>query len=180
MLKDVASSKTVKPTSFLSRAAAQGRNYTTAVGWLLQRAFRGRVRTLFLALGLSSLYLATQAAGIYCIYWYARLLETGGAAELPFLEHSLDARSDIRLLWAVVIARRCLLHGQRRVSLPLASRCSQPCGTTLREKPRRTGAADRRCCPIRGPVLRAGFIMNFGLPKLTSGCRFGYVTSVIF
>ena len=103
MLKDVASSKSVKPTSFLSRAAVQGTNYTTAVGWLLQRAFRGRARALFLALGLSSLYLATQAGGIYCIYWYARLLETGGAADLLFFEQAIDARSDIRLLWAVVI-----------------------------------------------------------------------------
>ncbi|MCJ7787939.1 MAG: hypothetical protein MUP20_04400, partial [Methyloceanibacter sp.] len=103
MLKDVAPIKTVTPISFLSRAAAQGTNYTTAVAWLLQRAFQGRLRTLFLALGMSGLYLATQAAGIYCIYRYARLLETGDAAELPYLGLSLDARTDLRLLWAVVI-----------------------------------------------------------------------------
>ena len=46
MLKDVAPIKTVTPLAFLSRAAKQGSNYTSAVAWLLRRAFRGRLRTL--------------------------------------------------------------------------------------------------------------------------------------
>src|SRR4029079_9151634 len=97
MLKDVTPIKAVSPISFLSRIIAQGTNYTTAVLWLLQRSFRGRLRTLFLALGLSGLYLATQAAGIYCIYHYARLLETGGTEKLPYLGLSFDGRTDVRL-----------------------------------------------------------------------------------
>ena len=179
MLKDVASSKSVKPTSFLSRAAVQGANYTTTVGWLLRRAFRGRARTLFLALGLSSLYLATQAGGIYCIYWYARLLETGGAAELPFLEQAIDARSDIRLLWAVVIvAAACFMASaafhflSRRVILNFVE---QRYARSLEEVVQQTSL-------LPDPRARAAsrIFMNFGLPKITAGCRFGYVTSVIF
>jgi len=179
MLKDVASNKSVKPTSFLSRAAVQGANYTTAVVWLLQRAFRGRTRKLFLALGLSSLYLATQAGGIYCIYWYARLLETGGAAELPFLEQAIDARSDIRLLWAVVIAAAaCFIASgvfqflSRRVILNLVE---QRYARSLEELVQQTSL-------LPDPRARTAsrLYMTFGLPKLTSGCRFGYVTSVIF
>src|SRR5262245_55354940 len=103
MLKDVAPIKTVKPISFLSRAATRATNYTTTVIWLLRRVYQGRLGTLFLSLGLSGLYLLTQAAGIYCIYHYARLLETGGAAKFPFLGVTLDARTDLPLLWGVVI-----------------------------------------------------------------------------
>jgi hypothetical protein len=179
MQKDVAPIKAVRPISFLSRIAAQGTNYTTAVLWLLQCAFRGRLRTLFLALGLSGLYLATQAAGIYCIYRYARLLETGGVAKLPYLGLSFDGRTDVRLLWAVVIlAAICFMASaafhflSRRVVLNLVE---QRYARSLEELVQQAGRL-----PDPRARVASRIFMNFGLAKISSGCRFGYVTSVIF
>ncbi len=179
MLKDVAPIKTVTPLSFLSRAAAQGTNYTSAVAWLLHRAFRGKVRTLFIALGLSGLYLAAQAAGIYCIYYYARLLETGGVAQLRYVGLSVEARTDVRLLWAtVILAAACFMasatfHFLSR--LLILNLVEQRYALSLEQLVQQTGR-------LPDPRARTAsrIFMNFGLAKIIAGCRFGYVTSVTF
>ena len=43
MQKDVSASETIKPVRFFPRIWRQGRNYSTIVGWLLRRAFTGRL-----------------------------------------------------------------------------------------------------------------------------------------
>ena len=179
MLKDVAPTKTLTPLSYLSRAATQGTNYAAVVVWLLHLSFRGRIRTLMTALGLSGLYLAAQAAGIYCIYYYARLLETGGVSKLRYIGLSVEARTDLRLLWAIVIlaavafvasatfhflSRLLILNlVQRRYALSLEQLVQQ---------------AGRM--PDSRARIASRIFMNYGLSKIIGGCRFGYVTSVTF
>jgi hypothetical protein len=179
MLKDVAPTKTVTPLSYLSRAATQGTNYTAVVVWLLHCAFRGRVRTLITALGFSGLYLAAQAAGIYCIYAYARMLETGGVSKVRYIGLSVEARTDLRLLWAVVILAGLFFMASATFHflsrLLILNLVQQRYALSLEQLVQQAG---------RMPDSRAGvasrIFMNYGLSKIIGGCRFGYVTSVTF
>jgi hypothetical protein len=103
MLKAVTASD-FKPMSRFSRFLEQGRNYTTLVAWLVHTVFSGRMRLLSMSIVLNLVHLACQAAAIFIIYWYAKQMEGGGVASIPYLDLSLNLRDYPQLLWAVVLA----------------------------------------------------------------------------
>ena len=103
MLKDARPARPVKPISFLPRVWRQGRNYFSLVAWLLYTAFRGRTWKLIIAVGLSLLHLATQAAAIYAVYWYGRQMEKGGAFSVPLVHIEINLKEQPEWLWVIVI-----------------------------------------------------------------------------
>jgi hypothetical protein len=179
MLKDSAPDRPVRSIIFFARVATQGRNYASVVGWLLHWAFKGRTRTLITALGFSGLYLAGQAAGIYTIYWYARKLETGGIARVPHLGIEFAARTTPELLWGVVIVSALCFIGSatfhflsRRLVFSIVEyRYAKSLGELAQQAGRLPDARARTASRL---------LMNYGLPSVTAGCRFGLLTTVIF
>lgn len=100
----------MKPISFLPRIWRQGRNYFSLVGWLLYTAFRGRTWNLSVAVVLSLLGLATQAAAIYAVYWYGRQMEKNGIVSVPLLPININLKQQPEWLWAIVIfSTACLI-----------------------------------------------------------------------
>jgi ABC-type multidrug transport system fused ATPase/permease subunit len=93
----------VKPISFLPRVWRQGRNYFSLVAWLLYTAFKGRTWKLTIAVALSLLHLATQAAAIYAVYWYGRQMEKNGIVSVPLLHIDVNLKDQSEWLWAIVI-----------------------------------------------------------------------------
>jgi ABC-type multidrug transport system fused ATPase/permease subunit len=93
----------VKPIAFLPRVWRQGRNYFSLVAWLLYTAFRGRTWKLTIAVALSLLHLATQAAAIYAVYWYGRQMEKGGAFSVPLVHIEINLKEQPEWLWVIVI-----------------------------------------------------------------------------
>lgn len=170
---------TGKPLTFFTRAATQGRNYTKLVGWLLHWAFAGRVTTLIGSLGLSGLYLAFQAGGIYAIYWYARQLETGHTVHVPYFGFELAARNEPALLWAIVIlACICFVASasfqflsRRLIFEVVEQRYAKALDEVAREAARLPDARARTASRL---------LMTSGLAGITAGCRGGVLTTVIF
>jgi len=110
VLKDARPATPVKPISFLPRIWRQGRNYFSLVGWLLYTAFRGRTWNLSVAVVLSLLGLATQAAAIYAVYWYGRQMEKNGIVSVPLLPININLKQQPEWLWAIVIfSTACLI-----------------------------------------------------------------------
>ena len=89
--------------SFLSRVSRQGRNYSNLVAWTLYTGFQGRTTKLAVAIGISLLSLASQAAAIGAIYWYGRQMETSGHASVPYLHIEMNLNDRPEWLWGVVI-----------------------------------------------------------------------------
>ena len=89
--------------SFLSRVSRQGRNYSNLVAWTLYTGFQGRTTKLAVAIGISLLSLASQAAAIGAIYWYGRQMETSGHASVPYLHIEVNLNDRPEWLWGVVI-----------------------------------------------------------------------------
>ena len=89
--------------SYLSRLSRQGRNYSTLVGWTLYTGFKGRTTKLAIAILLSLLNLACQAAAIGAIYWYGHQMEATGHASVPYLHIEVNLRDRPEWLWGVVI-----------------------------------------------------------------------------
>jgi hypothetical protein len=103
VLKDARPATPVKPISFLPRVWRQGRNYFSLVGWLLLMAFRGRTWKLTIAVALSLLGLAAQAAAIYVVYWYGRQMEKNGIVSVPLMHIDVNLKEQPEWLWAIVI-----------------------------------------------------------------------------
>ena len=103
MLKDARPANPVKPIAFLPRVWRQGHNYFSLVGWLLYTAFKGRTWKLTIAVALSLLHLATQAAAIYAVYWYGRQMEKGGAFSVPLVHLEINLKEQPEWLWVIVI-----------------------------------------------------------------------------
>ena len=89
--------------SFLSRVSRQGRNYSNLVAWTLYTGFQGRTTKLAVAIGISLLSLASQAAAIGAIYWYGRQMEGSGHASVPYLHIEMNLNDRPEWLWGVVI-----------------------------------------------------------------------------
>ena len=81
----------------------QGRNYSNLVAWTLYTGFKGRTTKLAVAIGLSLLSLASQAAAIGAIYWYGQQMEATGHASVPYLHIDLNLNDRPEWLWGVVI-----------------------------------------------------------------------------
>lgn len=179
MLKDVGPIKAIKPISFLSRAATQGTNYTSVVGWLLYRAFKGRTLALVGALLFSLLNFAGQGGGIFTIYWYARKVETNGMVSVPALGIEFAARTEPGLLWAVVIfSALCFIGGAVILFL---SRCL----IFTRVEDRYAKGLEQlvyltRNLPDPRARTASRLFMNYGLAGLSAGCRLGAVTTIVF
>jgi hypothetical protein len=170
---------TIKPLAFLTRAATQGKNYTKLVVWLLHWAFAGRARMLVASLGLSGLYLAFQAGGIYAIYWYARQLETGHTVRVPHFGFELAARNEPQLLWAVVIVTSiCFIASasfhflsRRLIFGVVEQRYAKSLDEVAREAARLPDSRAR---------VASRLLMYSGLGGVTAGCRGGVLTTIIF
>jgi ABC-type multidrug transport system fused ATPase/permease subunit len=179
MQKDVSPSETIKWDSFLPRIWRQGRNYSTLVGWLLYRAFRGRTRTLAIATVLSLLHLCSQAAAIYVVYWYGKQMESTGLVTVPFLNVDVNLKDQPEWLWAiVVVSTGCfvisavLLYLSRRqlidvVEKHFARSLEQLVLLTLHVP------------DPRAPIATHLFL-DHGLGGLSTGCRRGTFTAVTF
>lgn len=176
MLKVVDS---IKPLAFFTRAATQGKNYTQLVLWLLRWAFAGRTKTLLASFGLSGLYLAFQAGGIFAIYWYARQLETGHTVRVPYFGYELVVRNEPQLLWAVVVLTSvCFIASasfqflsRRLIFGVVEQRYAKSLGEVVSVAARLPDARAR---------VASRLLMNSGLSGVTAGCRSGVLTTVIF
>jgi hypothetical protein len=179
MLKETSPNLVIKPISFLSRASRQGRNYSTIVGWLLYTVFKGRVTTLASAIMLNLMHLASQAAAIYALYWYAQQMEQTGIATLPFWHVQFDLRAHPEWLWAVVIIpagllviSACLLYLSRRLVLNIA------------EKYLASSLEQLVLLSLRLPDPRARvasqLMVENGIGGLAFGCRRGALISAAF
>ena len=123
MLKEVKPTALAGPISFITRFARQGKNYSTLVGWYLYSIFKDP-RKLVGAIVLSLLHLATQAAAIGLVYWYARHMESGAVFSVPWLDIDANLKEEPEWLWAIVIVSTtcfvlsaCLLYLSRRALL---------------------------------------------------------------
>ena len=103
MLRNTLLSDLAKPIPFLTRAARQGRNYSSVIIWLLYRACRGSAYKLTIAVALSLAHLACQGAAIFAIYWYGRRMEKAGDVTLPVLKIAVNFRDQPEWLWLAVI-----------------------------------------------------------------------------
>jgi ABC-type multidrug transport system fused ATPase/permease subunit len=103
VLRNTVLSDLAKPIPFLTRAARQGRNYSSVIIWLLYRACRGSAYKLTIAVALSLAHLACQGAAIFAIYWYGRRMEKAGDVTLPVLKIAVNFRDQPEWLWLVVI-----------------------------------------------------------------------------
>ena len=101
------------------------------------------------------------------------------SAKLRYLGLSLDARTDLRLLWAIVIlAAVCFMasatfHFLSR--LLILNLVEQRYAFSLEQLVQQAGRM-----PDPRARIASRIFMNFGLSKIIGGCRFGYVTSVTF
>src|SRR5262245_57047515 len=103
MLKSAKAIRPVKPTSLFARAARQGTNYSTLVGWLLHGVFTGRTGKLIVATTLSLVHFGSQAVAIYAVYWYAKQMEQTGHVWVPYLNIDVNLKDQPEWLWAIVI-----------------------------------------------------------------------------
>jgi hypothetical protein len=179
MLKARDAIRPIQPTSFLSRVSRQARNYSTLVGWLLYRAFKGRASKLVLAIALSLVHLGGQAAAIYAVYWYGQQMQKSGLVSLPFFNFEVNLKDQPEWLWAVVafsmvcfVISATFLYLSRRQLLDLveqhfARSVEQLVLLSLR-------------LPDPRARLASKLLMDFGVPGLTLGCRRGAMTAISF
>jgi hypothetical protein len=182
MQKKVAASSSegvAEPTSFLSRASRQGRNYSTVVGWLLYTVFKGRTKTLTSAIILNLVHLASQAGAIYIVYWYARQMEQNGLISVPLLHINLSLKDRPEWLWAVVIASTgcfiisaSLLYVSRQLVLNIAE---MHFGRSLEQLVLLT-----RCLPNPRARIASSLLMDYGTGGLSIGCRRGALIATAF
>jgi hypothetical protein len=172
MLKTSEAIRPTRPISFLSRASTQARNYSTLIGWLLYRAFKGRTAKLTLATMFSLGHLAGQAAAIYVVYWYGKQMEKTGIAEVPVLKISVNLKDHPEWLWLVVaVSTTCFvisagfLYLSRRQVLDIVEDHFARSGEQL-------VLISLRMPDPRAP-LASKLLMDFGVSTLTIGCRRG-------
>src|SRR4029078_11131536 len=169
----------IRPIRLLSRVARQARNYSTLVGWLLYRAFKGRTSKLVLAVGLSLVHLGSQGAAIYAVYWYGQQMQKSGLVSLPFVHFQLNLKDQPEWLWAVVafsmvcfVLSATFLYLSRRqlldlVELHFARSVEQLVLLSLRLPEPRARRASK-------------LLMDFGVPALTLGGRRGAMPATSF
>ena len=178
MLKAV----TPKEATLGSRATRffeQGRNYTTLVLWLVQTVFKGRMRMLAGSIALNLIHLSCQAVAIGIIYWYARQMESGGTAAVPYLDMTVNLRDYPALLWAVVfssclafILSATLFFLSRKLIFDIAE---QQYGHALERL-----VLDAVQLPDPRARLASRIITNFGIGGLSSGARRGALIAGAF
>jgi hypothetical protein len=179
MLNATEAVRSIQPIRLLSRVSRQARNYSTLVGWLLYRAFKGRTSKLVLAISLSLVHLGSQGAAIYAVYWYGQQMQKSGLVSLPFVHFQLNLKDQPEWLWAVVafsmvcfVLSATFLYLSRRqlldlVELHFARSVEQLVLLSLR-------------LPDPRARLASKLLMDFGVPGLTLGCRRGSMTATSF
>ena len=179
MLKASEAIRPIQPISFLSRVSRQARNYSSLVGWLLYRSFKGRASKLTLAIVLSLVHLGAQAAAIYAVYWYGQQMEKTGLASVPFLNIEVNLKDQPEWLWAVVafstlcfVMSATFLYLSRRQILDIveqhfARSAEQLVLLTLR-------------LPDPRARLASKLLMDFNTTMLIVGCRRGAMTAISF
>jgi ABC-type multidrug transport system fused ATPase/permease subunit len=179
MQKNVSAGETIKLDVFWPRIWRQGRNYSTVVGWLLYRAFRGRTWNLFVAASLSLLHLGSQAAAVYVVYWYGRAMEGSGVGTIPILEIEVNLKDQHEWLWAIVAASTAcfvlsavLLYLSRKQILDIV------------EKYYARSLEELVLLTLRAPDPRASIgshlLLDRGLGGLTVGCQRAMLTVASF
>lgn len=174
-----ASSGVAEPGSFFARISRQGRNYSTLVVWLLFKAFKGRSSKLLLAIVLSLIHLASQAAAIYAIYWYGRQMEQSGAVTIPYIGLAINLKEQPEWLWAIVtfstlafVVSASFLYLARRVILDVV------------EEHYGQMAEELVLYSLRLPDPRAKLASelfdDFGVGGLNTGCRRGAIIAISF
>jgi ABC-type multidrug transport system fused ATPase/permease subunit len=179
MQKDATAVGVSKSISVLSRVSRQGRNYATLVSWLLYRVFRGRLKKLAIAIALNLVQLASQAAAIYVVYWYAKQMEQGGIVSIPFLNMEVNLRGQFEWLWIVVICSTIcfitsayLVFLSRRLVLNISE---EHYAQSLERLVLQT-----QCVPDPRAPIASRLLVDHGLGGLSAGCRRGALIAGTF
>ncbi len=166
-------------TRSVTRVSRQGRNYSTLVVWLLYKAFKGRSSKLTLAVVLSLVHLASQAAAIYAIYWYGKQMEQTGVVSVPYVDIAINLKEQPEWLWAIVafstiafVVSASFLYLARRVILDVV------------EQHYAQMAEELVLYSLRLPDPRARLATelfnDFGVGGLNTGCRRGAIIAISF
>lgn len=179
MLKDARPARLAKPVSFFTRVARQGRNYSHLLGWLLYSAFKGRAAKLAIAVVLSLVHLASQAAAIYAVFWYGRQMEQTGLASVPFLNIHVNLKEQPEWLWVIVIfSTACFVVSAGFLYL------SRQQILDIVEKHYARNVEELVLLSLRLPDPRVRLATNlfrqFGVGGLGMGCRRGAITAIGF
>jgi hypothetical protein len=157
----------------------RGINYTTLVLWALRDSFRGHTLGLIGIVVFSGIYLAAQAGAILLLYWYAQQMQADGGLALPQLGIDWHARTDVRLLWTVVVSATILfvvsavfLFGMRRMVFGIVGEGYQ---RGLETVPRLVV----RLPDPRAPMA-SRLAVDFGFGRLLAGCRQSTMAMVAF
>jgi len=161
--------------TFLQR----GINYTSIVLWAIRDSFRGHTLELIGIVVFSGIYLAAQAGAIFLLYWFAQQMQADGGLAFPQLGIDWHARTDVRLLWTVVVSATILfvvsavfLFGMRRMVFGIVGRSYQ---RGLETVPRLVV----RLPDPRAPMA-SRLAVDFGFGRLVAGCRQGTMAMVAF
>jgi hypothetical protein len=162
----------------LRQFGAQAKNYVSLVTWLLHTFFKGRVRRLILAFGMNFASLGTQGIGIGVIYWYARQMQSGRAAELPLLETHANLSSET-LLWLVVLVASSAFLASALFMFLSRMMIWRVAEEHLAES---LEALIRLTARLPDPRARVAsrIFADHGLSPLVGGCTHGALTTVVF
>jgi len=179
MQKDASAGDIIGPTTFLSRVSTQGRNYSTLVVWLLYTVFKGRTKTLTISIILNLVHLATQAAAIFIIYWYAKQMEDNGIVSVPYLNLDVNLKGQLQWLWVVVIVSTAcfvisasLFFLSRKLALNIAE---EHYGQSLENL-----VLTSRHLPDPRARRASRLLLDFGIGGLSTGCRRGALIATAF
>ena len=167
-----------QPRISLKQFGAQVKNYATLVIWLLRSSFRGRIKKLLFASAMNLAYLAAQGIAIGVIYWYARQMQGGDAAQIPWVADYITLSSQT-LLWLVVavaamafIASAVFIFLARTTILRIVE---AHLGQSLEKLVRLTMRL-----PDPRARLASRVFAEHGLGPLVAGCKRGALTAVVF
>ena len=157
----------------------QGSNYAGTIRWLLNRTFSGETPTVAAVFVLSLFYVASQAAAVYALYWYAQQMQTDGVLSIQPLGIEWRAREEPVLLWVAITASAvCFITSascyflSRSLVMALVEKDLARGFTAL------VGFA-RRLPDPRAPVA-SRLVADWGKKGPISGCRFGALTALKF
>ena len=92
MQKDVPAGEAIKPDSFLPAHLAAGAQLFDPRRLAALPGLQRPQLELAIAIVLSLLHLASQAAAIYVVYWYGRQMEQTGLVTVPFLDLHMNLK----------------------------------------------------------------------------------------
>lgn len=178
MLKRADTGQIRRLRTSLGQFGTQAKNYLSLVIWLLHTFFKGRARKLLFAFAMNFGYLAAQGIGIGVIYWYARQMQSNGAAEIPWLQVYVTLSSEA-LLWVVVllasaafIASAFLMYLSRAMIFQVAEdHLAENLETLMRLTTR---------LPDARASVASRIFANHGLTPLVTGCTRAALTTVVF